>query len=105
MFIKITESGGRRYAKLAEAYRDERGIGRQRIIANLGRVDALQSSASTLGNGLKKLCLGPTALDPVTADFECALSVGATWLLHSLWNQLGFSEVFRPTLEKLRRSS
>jgi hypothetical protein len=57
MFIKITESGGRRYAKLAEAYRDERGIGRQRIIANLGRVDALQSSASTLGNGLKKLSL------------------------------------------------
>ena len=101
MFIKITESGGRRYAKLAEAYRDERGIGRQRIIANLGRVDALQSSASALGNGLKKLCLGPKALDPVTADFECALSVGATWLLHSLWNQLGFSEVFRPTLEKL----
>jgi len=56
MFIKINESGGSRYAKLAEAYRDERGIRRQHIIANPGRVDALQSSSSTLGNGLKKLC-------------------------------------------------
>ena len=60
MFIKITESGCRRYAKLAEAYRDERGIGRQRIIANLGRVDALQSSASTLGN--PKFRTSPTVL-------------------------------------------
>ena len=100
MFIKITESGGRRYAKLAEAYRDEKGISRQRIIANLGRVDAIQSSESALGNGLKKLCYGSDALDPVVAEFNSALSVGATWLLHSLWSQLGFSDVFRPTLEK-----
>ncbi len=99
MFIKITESGGRRYAKLAEAYRDDRGISRQRIIANLGRVDAIQSPDSALGNGMKKLCFGSAAPEPGIAGFNNALSVGATWLLHSLWKQLGFTEVFRATLE------
>ena len=101
MFIKITESGGRRYAKLAEAYRDEKGVSRQRIIANLGRVDALHSSDNALGKGLKRLCFGDT--DPpesatAITEFNSALSVGATWLLHSLWKQLGFSSVFRPCL-------
>ena len=104
MFIKITESGGRRYAKLAEAYRDDRGISRQRIIANLGRVDAIRSPENALGNGMKKLFYGTEALDSATAEFNSALSVGATWLLHSLWNQLGFTQVFRPTLEKAHPS-
>lgn len=104
MFIKITESGGRRYAKLAEAFRDEQGISRQRIIANLGRVDAIQSPDSALGNGMKKLCFGAEALDPVAAEFNSALSVGATWLLHSLWNQLGFTAVFFPALKRAHPS-
>lgn len=101
MFIKITESGGRRYAKLAEAYRDEKGVSRQRIIANLGRVDALHNSDNALGKGLKRLCFGDTDSPdsaPVISEFNPALSVGATWLLHSLWKQLGFSNVFRSCL-------
>lgn len=100
MYIKVTESGGRRYAKLVEAYRDEKGTSRQRIIANLGRVEALQDSDNALSRGLKKLCFGeldaPT--EPAITEFTPSLSVGATWLLHSLWKQLGFTQVFRPLL-------
>ena len=103
MFIKVTQSGGRRYAKLAEAYRDEQGISRQRIIANLGRVDTLLSPGNALGNGLKRLCFGDDSAEHQESadvvEFSPSLSVGATWLLHSLWEQLGFSRVFRPYLE------
>ena len=48
MYIKVTESGGRRYAKLVEAYRDEKGVSRQRVIANLGRVDTLKDPDNAL---------------------------------------------------------
>lgn len=38
MFIKLTRSGGRTYAQLAESFRDEHGRPRQRTLATLGRV-------------------------------------------------------------------
>ena len=100
MYIKVTESGGRRYAKLVEAYRDEKGVSRQRVIANLGRVDTLNDPDNALSRGLKKLCFGEMdePVEPSVAEFNPALSVGATWLLHSLWQQLGFTQVFRPLL-------
>ena len=100
MYIKVTESGGRRYAKLVEAYRDEKGVSRQRVIANLGRVDTLKDPDNALSRGLKKLCFGEMdePVEPSVAEFNPALSVGATWLLHSLWQQLGFTQVFRPLL-------
>ena len=100
MYIKVTESGGRRYAKLVEAYRDEKGVSRQRVIANLGRVDTLNDPDNALSRGLKKLCFGEMdePVESSVAEFNPALSVGATWLLHSLWQQLGFTQVFRPLL-------
>ena len=39
MFIKLNRSGSRVYAQLAEAFRDEAGNPRNRVIATLGRVD------------------------------------------------------------------
>ena len=40
MFIKVTTSGGRRYAQLVESFRNESGQPRQRTLATLGRLDA-----------------------------------------------------------------
>ena len=39
MFIKVTTSGGRRYAQLVESFRNEVGQPRQRTIATLGRLE------------------------------------------------------------------
>jgi hypothetical protein len=39
VFIKVTTSGGRRYAQLVESFRNEAGQPRQRNIATLGRLE------------------------------------------------------------------
>ena len=39
MFTRLSRSGGRTYLQLVESYRNEAGQPRQRVIANLGRLD------------------------------------------------------------------
>ena len=39
MFIKVTQTAGRRYAQLVESFRNEEGKPRQRTICTLGRLD------------------------------------------------------------------
>ena len=38
MYTRITKTGGRQYLQLVEAYRNDRGQSRVRVIANLGRL-------------------------------------------------------------------
>jgi len=40
MFVKTTSSGGRQYVKLVEAFRDDAGVPRRRVIATMGRIEA-----------------------------------------------------------------
>ena len=40
MFIKVTQSGQRRYAQLVESFRNEQGKPRQRTVCTLGRLEA-----------------------------------------------------------------
>jgi hypothetical protein len=46
MFVKITTSAGRRYVKLVEAFRDDRGVPCQRVIATLGRLEAVRAGVT-----------------------------------------------------------
>ena len=46
MFIKITTSDNRQYVKLVEAYRDEQGVSRQRVIATLGRLETVRAGGN-----------------------------------------------------------
>ena len=39
MFIKVTQSGQRRYAQLVESFRNEDGKPRQRTVCTLGRLE------------------------------------------------------------------
>ena len=53
MFTRITRSGGRAYLQLVESFRNEAGQPRQRVIANLGRLDQLtDKDLDPLINGL-----------------------------------------------------
>lgn len=100
MFVKITTSGPRKYVKLVEAFRDEAGMSRQRVIATLGRLEDVQAGvASPLVNGLLRAAGKPT-LEQGTGEtaFEPARSVGDTWLLTALWKELGFADAFRRVL-------
>lgn len=105
MFVKITSSGGRQYVKLVEAFRDDTGVPRQRVIATLGRVEAIRAGESNaLINGLLRAADQPT-MDEGTGSvsFAPALTVGDTWMLTALWQELGFAEAFRRILRPRRR--
>ena len=105
MFVKLTTSGPRQYVKLVEAYRDNAGIARQRVIATLGRLEAVRAGkADSLVNGLLRAAGKPT-LEDGTGDvsFAPALSVGDTWLLTALWKELGFADAFRRVLRNRRQ--
>jgi len=105
MFVKITTSGPRQYVKLVEAFRDDAGVARQRVIATLGRIEAVRSGgADSLLNGLLRAAGRPSLEDGAGAvAFAPALSVGDTWLLTALWNELGFLDAFRRLLRNRRQ--
>lgn len=114
MFVKVTQSGSRSYVKLVEAFRDEAGVARQRVIATLGRLEQIRSgSADALVRGLLRVSGSDDAsfTQARSADaqatqvrFAPALSVGDTWLLTALWHRLGFADAFRRVLRNGRSS-
>ena len=104
MFVKITSSAGRKYVKLVESFRDG-GTPRQRVIATLGRIEAVRAGENNaLINGLLRAAGRPT-MDEGTGDvsFAPALSVGDTWMLTALWKELGFADAFRRILRPRRQ--
>lgn len=102
MFIKVTNSGPRRYVQLVEAYRDEQGRPKQRTVATLGRLDQLNAGLESVISGLLRVT-GQSLPEPASAPtitFESARAYGDVWALTELWNDLGFDQlrkVFRPT--------
>jgi hypothetical protein len=72
MFVKVTTSGSRQYVKLGEAFRDEAGVSRQRVVATLGRLEAVQAGgANSLVDGLLRAAGKPT-LDEGTGEARFA---------------------------------
>lgn len=105
MFVKLTTSGPRQYVKLVEAYRDASGVSRQRVIATLGRLETIRAGDSdALVNGLLRVAGKPTLEDGTgEVAFAPARSVGDTWMLTALWQELGFHEAFRRVLRRRRQ--
>lgn len=88
MFVKLTRSGPRTYVKLVEAYRDEHGVSRQRVVATLGRLEQVRAGgADALIRGLHRVTCGQEPQAP-SVRFAPALAVGDTWMLHALWHKL-----------------
>lgn len=96
MYIKVTKSGGHSYVQLAESFRDENGKSRQRVLSTFGRADETGGQVDAILNALLR-AKGRTADEP-QIQFESALSLGDVWVLHRLWQEVGFdalSRVFR----------
>jgi hypothetical protein len=51
VFIKVTNSGPRRYVQLVEAFRDDAGRPKQRTAATLGRLDQLNTGLESVISG------------------------------------------------------
>lgn len=91
MFLKVSSSGGHRYVRLVESFRNEDGQPRQRTVATLGRLDEPGGPLDALLDGLlraKGRPVGGAAAPQVR--FESALALGDVWALDALWHELGF---------------
>ena len=80
MFIKVSTSGGHRYARLVESFRNEDGQPRQRTVATLGRIDENGGQLDALLGGLLRAKGRPSSdADVPQVRFESALALGDVW--------------------------
>lgn len=88
MFIKVTQSGGRRYAQLVESFRNEAGQPRQRTICTLGRLDQ-GGEVDALIAALQR-ARGITPGAPAFAElrFTDCRNAGDVWALFRVWQGL-----------------
>ena len=94
MFLKITSSGGHRYVRLVESFRNEDGQPRQRTVATLGRLDEQGGPLDALLGGLLRAKgRSVSAVDAPQLRFESALALGDVWALDALWHELGFNRL------------
>jgi hypothetical protein len=104
VFIKVTTSGGRRYAQLVESFRNEAGQPRQRTIATLGRLEPggdVDRLIQSLHRAQGREDAGPGASAAVQGlQFLQSRSAGDVWALWQLWHSLeleGLSLAWRGT--------
>ena len=92
MFLKVSSSGGHRYVRLVESFRNDAGQPRQRTVATLGRLDEAGGQLDSLLNGLLRVKGRPVgAAQMPQVRFESALALGDVWALDALWHELGFN--------------
>ena len=90
MFIKVTQSGSRRYAQLVESFRNADGKPRQRTVCTLGRLED-DGEVDTLIAALQRargIALTPSPLEGLR--FSESRHAGDVWALCELWHSLGF---------------
>jgi transposase len=95
MFIKVTQSGARRYAQLVESFRNEDGKPRQRTVCTLGRLED-GGEVDTLIASLQRargIVPVPSPLDGLR--FTDSRHAGDVWALSELWRSLGFDDLAR----------
>ncbi len=103
MYTRITRSGGRSYLQIVEGYRSPAGV-RQRVVANLGRLDHLDGrTLDPLIHGLQR-ALGRVPVSAPVPQYDTALAFGDVYALNELWSSLGFGQAIKRALRSSRRS-
>ncbi|MCC6009363.1 MAG: IS1634 family transposase [Rhodobacteraceae bacterium] len=103
MYVRVSKSGNRSYLQIVEGYRDEAGRVKQKVIANLGRLDKMgEKDLSALIHGLQRAVGRPETL-PEPPKFDSSKAFGDVWVLHQLWHELGLSDALRRALRSSRR--
>jgi transposase len=103
MYTRITRSGGRSYLQIVEGYRSPAGV-RQRVVANLGRLDRLDGQTlDPLIHGLQR-ALGRVPASAPVPQYDTALAFGDVYALNELWSSLGFGQAIQRALRSSRRS-
>ncbi len=103
MYTRLTKTGDRQYLQLVEAYRNDRGQSRVRVIANLGRLDKLSpKKLDPLINGLNR-AVGRAENTSSVVVQESGRSYGDVFALHELWRDLGIDRALQRALRSSRR--
>ena len=104
MYTRISRSGGRSYLQIVESFRTDTGAVRQRVIANLGRLDQLEpKKLDPLIDGLNR-ALGRSTNSAESVEYDSARAFGDVYALHELWQSLGFGPAIKRALRSSRRS-
>lgn len=90
MFIKVTQSGNRRYAQLVESFRNDEGKPRQRTICTLGRLEAGGEVDTLIASLQRARGIAPAASGLESLRFTDSRHAGDIWALSELWRSLGF---------------
>ena len=95
MFLKLTQSGGRRYAQLVESFRNDDGQPRQRTICTLGRLEPGGDVDKLIAALQRARGLGSAAVsNPLEGlRFEGSRCAGDVWALWQLWRSLGLDDL------------
>jgi hypothetical protein len=103
MFVRINESGGRRYLQIVESFRNEAGKPRHRVVANLGRIDGMQDDH--LDALIRGLCRAAGRDEPAKLEISHApaRAFGDVFALHELWKELGFDRALVRALRSGKR--
>lgn len=103
MYTRITRSGGRSYLQIVEGFRSDAGV-RQRVVANLGRLDQLDGKKlDPLIHGLQR-ALGRVPVSAPVPEYDTALAFGDVYALNELWSNLGFGDAIKRALRSSRRA-
>jgi hypothetical protein len=95
MFVKVTQSGGRRYAQLVESFRNDQGQPRQRTICTLGRLEP-GGDVDTLINSLNRAQGRDATATANPLDelrFIDSRNAGDVWAVAQLWRCLGLDDL------------
>ena len=103
MFIRVNQSGERRYLQVVESYRNEAGKPRHRVVANLGRIDGMEDGH--LDAMIRGLCRVAGRDEPVRPEITHApaKAFGDVFALHALWKELGFDRALQRATRSGRR--
>ncbi|MDZ7709558.1 MAG: IS1634 family transposase [Roseovarius sp.] len=103
MFVRVNESGGRRYLQVVESYRNEAGKPRHRVVANLGRIDGMEDGH--LDALIRGLCRAAGRDEPAKLEITHApaRAFGDVFALHELWKDLGFDRALGRALRSGKR--
>jgi len=93
MFIKVTQSGQRRYAQLVESFRNDQGKPRQRTVCTLGRLEAGGEVDTLIASLQRARGIAPVAPGLDGLRFTDSRHFGDIWALSELWRSLGFDDL------------
>jgi transposase len=93
MFIKVTQSGSRRYAQLVESFRNSEGKPRQRTVCTLGRLEDGGEVDTLIASLQRARGLVPATLPLEGLRFTASRHAGDVWALSEMWRSLGFDDL------------